>query len=283
MPTGAQLRLPLVRLPAVLFPRQSVTLSTQPGSPISHALTSLAWRAYDGQVAAVGPIGRVGVQLRFLYDTHVLGAEHPTPEGVAHAVAGERVRLVKVCNNEPHLETSEAAASISAFDPLADVAIASEARAEKVGDEAMRALQLMEQGLKSRSFALEPSHLDEELGMHPPCDARCHPLWNVDAEPPSEPSDLSFWLAARLPLSSSLRASILANTCPLKRIQDINDSMRLLISSDSARFRHRLRLSVDAPATDGCSTLGTQPPPRRIVAEAAPMYSWVAEDSFPHG
>lgn len=249
----------------------------------------MAWRSYEGRVAALGPgPGRVGVELRFMYDSHMLDGEFPTPAGVAHAVVGERVRLIKVCN-EAHGESADIAAAvaagwpISAFDQVEDVQMASEARAEKVGDEAARALQLLDQGLESGAFGLEPSHLDEELGMQPLCDPRCHPMWALSADPPQAPAELSFWLAARLPLSTSLRAAVLADTCPLKRLHDVSDAMRLLLSSDTSRFRHRLRLSLDAPARDGCGTLSTGPPPRRVVAEAPPTYSWSAEDSFPHG
>jgi len=59
--------------------------------------------------------------------------------------------------------------------------------------------------------------------------------------------------------------------------------MRLLISSDAGRFHHRLRLSVDVPASDGCNTMGVGQMPRRVVAEAPPIYSWATDDSFPHG
>jgi hypothetical protein len=285
--SAAAVRLPLVRLPAVLFPLQAVTLSTV-RAPISQELCSLAWRCHEGRVAALGPVGRVAVELKFLYDSHVLDSEFPTPAGVAHAVVGERVRLVKVCNEAPgqSADVSAVAAAgwpISAFDLVCDVPMVSEARAEKVGDEAARALHLLDQGIESGAFGLEPSHLDEELGMQPSCDPRCHPLWSLSADPPQPPAELSFWLAARLPLSTSLRAAVLAETCPLKRLHDVSDAMRLLLSSDASRFRHRLRLSFDAPASVGCSTLSSGQLPRRVVVEAPPVYSWSAEDSFPHG
>jgi hypothetical protein len=218
----------------------------------------------------------------------MLDSEFPTPTGVAHAVVGERLRLVKICS-EAHGDSTDIPAAaaagwpISAFDHVEDMGMASRARAERVGDEAARALQLLDQGLECAAFGLEPSHLDEELGMQPSCDPRCHPLWAVSADPPQAPAELSFWLAARLPLSTSLRAAVLAETCPLKRLHDVSDAMRLLLSSDTSRFRHRLRISFDAPASDGCSTLGSGPLPRRVVAEAPPTYSWSAEDSFPHG
>ena len=61
--------------------------------------------------------------------------------------------------------------------------------------------------------------------------------------------------------------------------------MRLLICNDPARFRHRLRLQVETPASDGCHGIGIggSATPRTIVAEAPPSYAWVADNSFPHG
>jgi len=210
----------------VLFPRQAVTLSTQPGSPTRQALCSLAWRAYEGRIAVLSPVGRTAVEVRILFDSHMLDGEFPTPAGVAHAIVGDRLRLVKVCNETAGAtrdlaEAAEAGWPISAFEPVVDVDL-SEARAEKVADEAARTLQLLERGVESGAFALEPSHLDDELGMQPEgCDPRCHPLWAACDEPPVGAA-ISFWLAARLPLSTSLRAAILASTCPLKRLHDVN-------------------------------------------------------------
>ena len=60
--------------------------------------------------------------------------------------------------------------------------------------------------------------------------------------------------------------------------------MRLLLEPSSKRFEHRFRLIVNAPAGDGCSTIGAPATaPRCVVGEAAPRYAWHDDSSFPHG
>ena len=98
---------------------------------------------------------------------------------------------------------------------------------------------------------------------------RVHPLWSAQAAPPVEPADLSLWLGARLPLTTALRMRLLSCVCPLKRMTDVVDAMRLLLDPHSSRFEHRLRLHVLTPSGDNCSAVGvpTQPP-RFFVGEA---------------
>ena len=112
---------------------------------------------------------------------------------------------------------------------------------------------------------------------------RVHPLWSAQAAPPVEPADLSLWLGARLPLTTALRMRLLSCVCPLKRMTDVVDAMRLLLDPHSSRFEHRLRLHVLTPSGDNCSAVGvpTQPP-RFFVGEAPPTYAW-DQNSFPHG
>ena len=57
---------------------------------------------------------------------------------------------------------------------------------------------------------------------------RVHPLWSAQAAPPVEPADLSLWLGARLPLTTALRMRLLSCVCPLKRMTDVVDALRLL-------------------------------------------------------
>jgi len=247
-----------------------VTLSS---SPLAAAI-SAALR-YDSRIAVLGPVGRIAVELRLVCDQHL----SDKPSGVVHGLTGDRRRLHSLA------EGGEGGASISNFEPVDDDPMLSPAREERVHDEAQRARDLLERGVEQRAFSLEPSHLDDELGLGPLCDPRCHPLWQSDESPPAEAAALSFWLAGRLPLATSLRASCLASTCPLKRLCEVNDAMRLLLCNDPARFRHRLRLQVETPASDGCHGIGIggSATPRTIVAEAPPSYAWVADNSFPHG
>ena len=83
-------------------------------------------------------------------------------------------------------------------------------RLERLEDEKERALELIERGVKQRHFSLEPSHHDEELGGANVCDVRCHPMHLLQAEKPDDAHALSWWPAARLPLSTTLRTSLLA-------------------------------------------------------------------------
>ena len=59
-------------------------------------------------------------------------------------------------------------------------------------------------------------------------DPASHPLWRQSALVPESASELTFWLASRLPLSSALRLHVLATTCPQKRMSVLVAAMRLL-------------------------------------------------------
>ena len=70
------------------------------------------------------------------------------------------------------------------------------------------------------------------------------------------------------------------------RMADTVDVLRLLLdpSGASGRFAHRFRLHVSTPSNDACAgTSMAMHPPRFVVGEAAPGYSWKAETSSPHG
>ena len=156
-------------------------------------------------------------------------------------------------------------------------------RRERLCDEAERAATLIAAGAERHAFVLELCTLDEELG-EPACDPSAHPTWpNQASSPPAEPADLSLWLAARLPLTTALRMRLLACVCPLKRMTDVVNAMRLLLEPHASRFEHRLRLHVLTPSGDNCSAVGVpSQPPRCYVGEAPPSYAW-DENSFPHG
>ena len=94
-------------------------------------------------------------------------------------------------------------------------------------------------------------------------------------------------LAARLPLSTPLRVHALSTLCPLRRLQDVVDAMRLLCDPQRLERRgHRFRIVTIHAAHDAyCSTIGgAAAPPRLVVTEAPPAYqSWTSDSSFPHG
>lgn len=279
---GERVCLPLLRLPTILFPTQSLSLQLvehveqqQPATVLPKHLADLVWLEHGGKMAALGPCGHVGVELTILYD-QVLESEHPTPPGVAHAVGGARIRLLRS-------RTIDAIGTrMATLEPLTDDTM-SVARVERLLDEADRARTLMALGAQRGAFELEFEEADDEGGP-PVCDARAHPLWGAQWTPPAEAEALSLWLAARLPLTTRLRMHVLQCTCPLKRMRDAVDAMRLLLDPGTRRFEHRFRLFVHTPSSDGCNTLGgPRAAPRYIVGDAAPRYAWGDESSFPHG
>lgn len=291
--------LPLLRLPTVLFPSQplSLRLTSDAGDPLPFEgpdmtapaeLVGRAWREFDGKVVAVGPCGHIGVELHLMADHGACSQSGrpplscdsggvSTPAGVAHAVGGRRLRLLRSSCAQPGERWRQATVEALHDD------LVTERRRERLSDEAARAATLIAAGAERRAFALELCTLDEELGELV-CDPRAHPSWPAQATPPVEPADLSLWLAARLPLTTALRMRLLACVCPLKRITDVVDAMRLLLEPhSSSRFEHRLRLHVLTPSGDNCSAVGVpSQPPRSFVGEAPPSYAW-NENSFPHG
>ena len=80
---------------------------------------------------------------------------------------------------------------------------------------------------------------------------------------------------------------VLSNLCPLRRLQDTVDAMRLLLDPQRVeRVGHKFRVVAMTPASDAyCSTLGgPSQPPRLVVSEAPAMYTnWSSSDAFPHG
>ena len=312
---AARYELPLLRLPVVTFPDQAVSLRVKsdasvttevdtaagkgefPAMTVPKDMVNWALRESGGMVAAVGPCGHVGVELAVMFEDggrtiwanmpgrrehQLLEAFIPTPPDVAHAVGGRRLRLLRSSCAEGEAWRQ------ATVEPLEDDAV-SERRRERLGDEAARALELVAAGLERGAFALESCTLDEELGA-PACDPRSHPLYMSAAEqatPPAstDPAALSLWLASRLPLTTQLRMRLLACVCPLKRMTDVVDAMRLLLDPYSRRFEHRLRLHVVTPSGDNCAGVGAPTtPPKSFVGEAPPLYSsWSDENSFPHG
>ena len=269
--TMSRLR-PLIRLPTVLFPGQACSFIRVTGSsaePLSFQLSSavlqLAWKEHEGRIAAFGPCARIGTELHVTFDD-VLDAVEPTPSGVVHAVAGDRVRLSRTIGlgEQP---------ALSEVEPIADDKL-SPVRAERLEDEALAAHELIARGTSTGAFTLESSALDEEIGGGELiCNPRCHPLHSLQDEIPLDGAQLSLWLGARLPLSTSLRVSLLSSLCPLKRLQDTVDAMRLLCDPQRVhRKGHRFRLVVSHAARDDhCGTgLSGHQEPRVTVTEALP-------------
>ena len=249
---------PLLRLPAVVFPSQAVSLSRVPGPPItatpapsfevSDDLVGRAWRVHDGRLAAFGPGSRIGVEL------HMLGSsslDEPVLPGVAHAFGGSRVRLVR-CFREASQEdgTEHPLCEVSSME---DEELAPR-RQERLEDEAEVARTLLARVQAERGVVLESSVLDLELGGRVICDPRCHPLHPHEAMPPVDATQLSLWLGAHLPLSGRLRAQLLGCACPLRRMQDVVDCLRLLCEPERERgpsYKYKLLTAAAQSAASG--------------------------------
>ncbi|KAL1519982.1 hypothetical protein AB1Y20_023466 [Prymnesium parvum] len=272
----------IFRLPTVLFPSQALTLcvarrdAPPPAAPnftLSREAALAAWKEHGGHIAVLGPGGtHVGVDARVDID------ETHSPPDVAHAAGARRLRLVRTSPAPPG-----APLRTGVFEPIHDQAVLSERRVERLLAEADDARTLLARGLQAGHLSLESSVRDEELGP-PNWPPSAHPLHEQEQQMPDDPAALSLWLAARLPLTTSLRVTLLSCCCALKRMQNVVDGLRLLNEPHRLRFGHRFRLIVSTPATDNCSTVGAQEMPRYVVGEALPPYtSWTDENSFPHG
>jgi hypothetical protein len=273
---------PLVRLPVCLFPKQPVSLPIKghdnaPASPlfrVSEELLSCARTKHDGWVAGMGPGSRIGVMM------HLIDSDTVEGTGWIHAVGGQRVRLVRTRRSE--------GGGDAFVDPLlAEVSTLGDekllaVRRERLLDETAFARELLTRGQESGAFALDGSTLHEQLGGA--SQQRAHPHWEAACAPPEgagSEDELSLWLGAQLPLSTDLRLRILTTLCPLKRMQDMVDALRLLCEPDRERGPgHKFRLTrlpegeledVDAPQ-------------RTIVSITPPSVTkWTSSDAFPHG
>ena len=117
-----------------------------------------------------------------------------------------------------------------------------------------------------------------------------NPDRNSDPDPDSAPAPyhgIILRLAARLPLSTGLRADLLSMLCPLRRLQCCVDALRLLLDPQRTRAKtFKYRLVVSHAARDSiCGTgMEAQPAPRVVVAHAPlPITPWTSSDSMPHG
>ena len=168
-------------------------------------------------IAAFGP-GNVGVE----------ATVRMTDDGGAVVIGGCRVRLLK---ERPSHDRSS---SIGTMQRLVDVAI-TPARAARLVDEASRARELT-------ALAVEQSHLERHEGF-----ASVQKAADLLDAP-----KLSLFLAGRLPLTPRLLAEFIACSCPLGRMKDVVDAMRLLTEPSPRRSRpgHRFQLR-ESPSGSG--------------------------------
>ena len=96
-------------------------------------------------------------------------------------------------------------------------------------------------------------------------------VWDAGrGAPEADPVGLSLWLGARLPLSTSVRLHLLSCACPLKRLRDCVDVMRLLSDDGQGGSRYtppredglpKFEIVYDTAEASGCEL----EPPREIV------------------
>lgn len=281
---------PLLRLPSVVFPKQTVSLRRVADScaandtpfGVAESLLEHAAVSHKGCVASFGPGSRVGVQLHVM-EPHATDDACPTPEGIAHAVGGERVRLLRSFRDVDELSGAER--QVCEVELIADETL-SPSRRGRLEDEAETARSLLERVEADPSVLLESSVLDEELGG-PICDPSCHPMHATGELPPDDAAQLSHWLGSRLPLTTGLRTQLLGCACPLQRMKDAVDILRLLCDPHRARgdgYRFKLLVSHAASNTYCGTGLSASAHPRVVVSQAPPPFAgWSSENSFPHG
>ena len=141
------------------------------------------------------------------------------------------------------------------------------------GDEAIVARALLEDRerlpIQTDDWELLLCTLEDELSWLPSeADPTSHPKLIESAVMPQGATELSFWLACRLPLTTALRIHLLSCTCPTKRLRDLVDAMRLLadpageyVKVRGKRIRGKLRVVWETAEASGCELA----PPRPVV------------------
>eukprot|EP00316_Scyphosphaera_apsteinii_P009064 CAMPEP_0119326076 /NCGR_PEP_ID=MMETSP1333-20130426/67401_1 /TAXON_ID=418940 /ORGANISM="Scyphosphaera apsteinii, Strain RCC1455" /LENGTH=253 /DNA_ID=CAMNT_0007334267 /DNA_START=54 /DNA_END=816 /DNA_ORIENTATION=+ len=234
------LSVPVIRLPAIVFPSEHFSLSVQRqedmrASTVSPDLLSEIKKAYGGKLAAFPERARVGVVLSLL--PHVMQGGEPSPPSVVHFVAGDRLKLLETRERTP------AGGRLALLKPLSDepVRAADAARLASEGEAARSLLPLVQS-------MLELCTDDEELGLRV-CPPRAHPLWASRLEPPAEPQLPTF-----------------------QRATDTVDALRLLVgaagAAQSDRYNsgvasgmNKLRVVYDTAEASGCEL----EPPRKVI------------------
>jgi len=241
--------LPVIRLPSAILPGTPVSLPvaescSEERPPPGSITPAVAGAISGGRVALFSDGARSGV----VCDVLTVGG------GLAHVVgSAQRVALL-----EPLQRTSEGA-RLARFAALEDDAV-EDARSLEGEHASARALLEAHVRTPAPDWDLLLCTLDEELTVLPPgADPASHPRWVECAAVPEDAVGLTWWLASRLPLATALRHHLLECGCPLKRLRDTVDAMRLLANpaAEYARLRHcgsgaKLRLVWNTAEASGC-------------------------------
>ena len=255
-----------MRLPTAVFPMHPVSLPVlQPpphARPLAGCLSpSLADElcAGTGQLALLADGARHGVVVDLPQVT--TGAAHGM---LLHCIGGRRVSLIETLHRSPQ------GARYARFSPLHDSMLGvDEERALEDEASVLRAMfdSRHARPIQPDDWELLLCTLDEELSILPAhVDPASHPQFVSAARMPDSTIDLGWWLAARLPLSTTLRLHLLQLSCALKRTRDLVDVMRLLESPSAEYARARdtggkFTITWVTAEASGCEV----EPPRPVV------------------
>jgi hypothetical protein len=250
----------------VLFPREALSLALTAGRvtspPLTPALAREAIDVHGGRVAALADGQQIGVVMQVL-DAGSTGS------GLLHVLG-----LSERCVLSGMGARSAAGWPLADFEAIDDSPL-NGAEAERLATEVAHAYTLLEEGEADGSLELTPCTLEEELDLWP-CDPTEHPFWcEASLLPPQhDAAALSLHLAARLPLTTSVRLHMLGCPCPLKRMMDVVDAMRALSRPEArgggGRYAtavhgetrlHKFTIVYDTAEASGCEL----EPPRAVI------------------
>lgn len=260
---SSHLELPVLRLPTTIFPHHPLSLPVLSPPPHARPLAGALRPAFADEcngteIALLADGATTGVVAR-IPDT-----DTPAADGMLlHVLGGRRITLLETLHRSP------AGGRFARFAPLDDAPLDSATEERALVDEGAVLHALLDSHrnafVQPDDFELLLCTLDEELTILPAdADPTSHPLWLSASKTPDDPLALGWWLAARLPLTTSLRLHLLSCTCPLKRTRDLVDAMRLLQQpavTYAATKARKFAITWQTAEASGCELA----PPRPVV------------------
>ena len=248
---ASQSVLPVIRVPAILFPGQCISLpildatahTRPPWGSVGPALVDEAAKNYAGKVAVladgwdVGCVADVrGANAGYDREPLCMPTSASAEGDTLHLLGGEqRVRLLHTG------ERTSSGVREASFASIVDASLRTD-ELRALSDEAIAAHALLAGPLTrgggggGENWSFELCTVDDELmsELMEFADPTAHPLFFKCAEIPEDATPLAWWLASRLPLSTAFRAHLLRLDCPLKRMRDVVDALRLLVEPQRA-------------------------------------------------
>lgn len=257
-------RLALTRLPTVVLPTSPLSLRVLPrpcpsATPLSISSSILGkCEADGGGLLATVPFAAPGIGVRL----QLVGRA----EELAHFIVTDRVRLPQAAAQDIQGEPL-AEADHEIIHDLPELESSAE-QIERNADESALCRTLVD--LEVRSGVLPLDLGLDELGIEHAEFCR-HPSWAASKVLPKDAQHLSFWLPARLPLTTELKARFLGAFSSLWRLQTAVDAIRFLKADPlhDGRYTHRFTRIVDTPATDVCGRIQFSNRPRVTIGSSA--------------